>query len=174
MRWLLVLSMSLLLASSAVAGTRRDKGTGFGVAPLPGAFTVKPYPQPDGAAFSITGRKRGFGSCLATFIRRPPAQSSTAEADRPTRANLIEAAHAGLQSDFRMGEVHDIQQEGSAGITFTVDWDNRSASDDPRFMWALFETAKGRAALRCFTSTARFEQARPDFETILRALIIPK
>lgn len=174
MRWLLALAMSVLLASSAAAGARKDKSTGFGLAPLPEAFRVKPYPQPDGAGFSITGRTEGFGSCLATFIRRPPAQSGAAGGGRPIHASLIEAAHTALQSGYRMGEVRDIQQGDAAGITFTFGWIHRSAPDDPRFMWALFETARGRATLRCYTSVARFDQTRPDFETIMRALIIPK
>lgn len=162
----------LALTSTASAEQVRDPETGFGIGSLPPSFVVRPYSQPDGSAFTIANTDWQTGNCLATFLARP-AEWRLPKTPNAIRADLVEVARRGLHSDDRMGKLGKISRQGVPGIVFTVDPIGYPAPR-LRFLWTMFETAKGRTAVRCFTFADQFQSLRPDFEVITKALDIPR
>ncbi|WP_448951550.1 hypothetical protein [Labrys neptuniae] len=171
MKFSAAMTVTLALTSSVHAEPFRDATTGFGIGPLPTGFEVRPYPQPDGAAFEISSPAGRTGHCMATFVTRP-AVARPPSGDHAVRAALVAAARLSLRGD-SFSKVRGIRQLGAPGITFTFDMGKHTLSH-LRFLWAAFESAKGRTTVSCFTFVERFKQQRPDFETIVRAVMIPR
>ncbi|PRH87314.1 hypothetical protein C5L14_11845 [Labrys okinawensis] len=170
MKMLVTLLLSLLLMAAAWAGPVRDGKTGLGVGDLSWEFTVTRASKPDGAAFEISRAAWGIGNCKVAFTAVARGGKAAAQ---PGRAGLLQAAQQELNGNFRMGSVRNISQQGVAGITFTADFVSEFPGK-PRHLWTVFETAKGRTAISCYALGSRFDRWRPDFETVTKAVVIPK
>lgn len=163
--------MCLLLVTGARATPVSDRTTGLGVGELPWEFTVRRADRDGRVTFEIARNAWGLGTCRASFT--PGAAGAKALQGQPVRARLLRAAELELNGNFRMGQVSDVSQQGVAGIAFTADFADEFPGN-PRHLWTIFETAKGRTAISCYTRATRFERWRPDFETVVKAVVIPR